>query len=95
MIEQAPTTHVPEPLLPTFEGKPVDASALKLAAPPILELDDNYFGMDDIVQIVVEARVNGVDHRVHEASGKLLRVHTAKALSARLLPYSAHDRGVV
>lgn len=97
MSELEPTEEAtPIPLFPTFEGKDVHASALKIANSAVLELTDVVLAMDDIIQIVVEARVNGIDHRVHEASGSLVRVHTAKALNARLVPFNEdYDNGVV
>jgi hypothetical protein len=87
--------HAPTPLIPAFEGQPVDASALRMSNSAALELDDVVLKMDDIIQIVVEARVTSVNHIVHESSGRLLRVHTAKALGAHLTPFNEeYDNGV-
>lgn len=87
--------HTPVPLLPMFEGKHVDGSALKITSSAFLELGETVLGVDDIVQIVVEARVNDVAFKVHEPTGRLFRIHTAKALNARLQPYNpAYDEGI-
>jgi hypothetical protein len=85
----------PVPLIPFFEGKQVDATALKIANSSVLDLTDVVLGMDDVIQIVVEAKVTGVNHVVHEPTGRLIRVHTAKAFDARLMPFNpTYDDGV-
>lgn len=85
----------PVPLIPPFEGKDVDGTALKIANSSILDLTDVVLGVDDIIQIVVEARVNSVNHVVHEPTGRLVRLHTAKAMSATLKPFNPdYDDGV-
>lgn len=85
----------PVPLFPEFEGHDVAGSVLKISTSAVLDLPEAVLRIDDIVQIVVEARVNDVAFRVHEPSGKLVRFHAVKPLSARLIPYNpAYDNGV-
>lgn len=91
LTEPTPST---EPPIPLFEGKLVDGTTLKVTNASVLDLTDVVLGVDDVIRIVVEARVVGVNHIVHEPSGKLLRVHTAKAYDARLVPppYESAER---
>lgn len=101
-IEQVNTTtgeiteaSAPVPAIPFFEGKPVDASALRITGSNVLDLHDATLGMDDIVQLVVEAQVNDVSFKVHEPTGRLVRFHAAKVINAYVKPYSVEDDGVV
>ena len=96
MTIESTESHVPIPLIPPFEGKTVDASALRMSTSAALELDDVVLRVDDIIQIVIEARVMSVNHIVHEASGRLIRVHTAKAVGTpELKPFNPeYDNGV-
>lgn len=89
------TIPTPVPAIPFFEGKPVDASALRITSSNVLDLHDAVLHVDDIVQIVVEARVNDVGFKVHEPTGRLVRVHSAKAINAYIKPYGDEDDGVV
>lgn len=85
----------PVPIVPVFEGKLVDATALKIANSSVLDLTDVVLAVDDVIKIEVEARVVGVNHVVHEPTGRLIRVHTAKAYDARLVPFNPqYDEGV-
>ena len=87
--------HAPVPLVPLFEGKQVDGTALKIANSAVLDLTDVVLGMDDVIKIEVEAKVTSVNHVVHEPTGRLVRVHTAKAFDARLVPFNpTYDDGV-
>lgn len=80
-----------EPAVPTFEGKPVDATTLKVASPHAgLEIDA-VLRMDDIVRVVVEARVSRIDHQVNERTGQLIRHQSAKVISAALIPWNPED----
>lgn len=93
-IEQH-TPTAPIPMIPMFEGKDVEASALKIANSSVLDLTDVVLGMDDVIKIEVEAKVTGVNHIVHEPTGRLVRVHTAKAFDARIVPFNpTYDDGV-
>ena len=93
MIEIPTVELLPE--IPAFEGKPVDACSLKLTNSAALDLPGVVLKVDDIIQIVVEARVTGVNHIVHEASGRLVRLQTARPIDARLEPYNPdYDDGV-
>lgn len=84
-----------QPLVPLFEGKVVDATALKIANSSVLDLTDVVLGVDDVIRIEVEAKVVSVNHVVHEPTGRLIRVHTAKAFDARLMPFNPnYDDGI-
>jgi hypothetical protein len=84
------------PAIPMFEGKHVDFTTLRFSSSSKLELPDVVLHVDDIIQLVVEARVTGVSHDVVERTGQLARVQTAKPLDARLLPFNPeYDDGIV
>ena len=84
------------PPIPAFEGKVVDACSLKLLPSAALDLPGVVLRVDDIIQIVVEARVTGVGHVVDERTGNLVRLQTAKPFDARIEPYNPdYDNGVV
>lgn len=74
-----------------FEGKPVEATTLKVSSPTAgLEIDA-VLRMDDIVRVVVEARVSQVNHQVNERTGALIRHQSAKVISAELIPWDDTD----
>lgn len=75
-----------EPMFPSFEGAEVHAAHLKISASAALDLSDVVVKVDDVIEIVVQARVTGVNHSVHTTSGQLVRVQTAKAVEAWLVP---------
>lgn len=84
------------PAIPDFEGKSVDACSLKLTNSAALDLPGEVLRVDDIIQILVEARVTGVGHLVDERTGNLVRLQTAKPIDARLVPYNPdYDNGIV
>lgn len=87
--------HGPE--IPFFEGKPVTTTKLRISSTIGLDIDNAVLKSDDIIRIVVEARVSGVNHTVNERTGEMERVHTAKAISVAITPWDAndpHDTGV-
>jgi hypothetical protein len=54
--------------------------------------------MDDIVRLVIEARVSGVDHKVNERTGSLIRHQSIKVIAAELAPWdpaNPDDEGVL
>jgi len=80
-----------EPAVPMFEGKPVEGARLKVTtAAHGLEVDA-VLRMDDIVRVVIEARVAGVDHKVNERTGALVRHQTLKVIAAELAPWDPAD----
>lgn len=87
------------PAIPMFEGKPVEATRLKVTTMARSGLDiDAVLHMDDIIHVVVEARVSGVSHQVNEATGSLVRHQTAKVITAQLVPWdldNPDDQGVL
>ena len=88
--------HLPE--VPTFEGKPVDATHLKVTTTGAgLEIDA-VLHMDDIIRVVIEARVDDIRHKVNGHTGGLVRFQAAKVISASLVPWdeeNPEDRGVL
>lgn len=95
------TVAVPEgvevlPAIPAFEGKDVDACSLKLANSSLLDISGVVLHVDDIIKVVVEARVTGIHHVVHEPSGNLVRLQTARPIDARIEPFNPdYDNGVI
>lgn len=65
--------------VPKFEGNEVAGTKAQITSVSALEIGDKVFGLDEVVKIVVEARVQNIQHKVDQASGKLYRVHTLKA----------------
>lgn len=80
-----------EPEVPMFEGKPVEATRLKVTtAGGGLEID-GVLRMDDIIRVVIEARVSQINHQVNESTGGLIRHQSAKVISAELTPWNPSD----
>jgi hypothetical protein len=67
--------------IPDFESKTVEHTKAKITSVARLDVDDKVFRMDDAVKVVVECRVEGIDHKVN-ADGALERVHLLKAIDA-------------
>lgn len=86
------------PEVPMFEGKPVEATTLKVTtAGSGLEID-GVLRMDDIIRVVVEARVSDIRHLVNERTGALIRHQSARVITASLIPWDASnpaDKGVL
>ncbi len=70
----------------SFEGQRVDYARARLTGVADLDVGDDTNRIDDVVRMYVEGRVTGVAHVVEPASGKLIRVHTIKAIEAIQLP---------
>lgn len=61
--------------IPDFEGKPVAMTVAKMTgAGRVIDIDDRVLRMDDIVEMHVQGRIQGVRHVVGNG-GKLVRVH--------------------
>ena len=80
------STATPSEKIPEFEGHEVCFTKAKITSAASLEIDDKAFRHDDIVQVLVEGRVTGIDHKVNDRSGKLERIHTIKVIEALVLP---------
>lgn len=65
-----------------FEGVPVHFTSGKVTSASKLEIQDRVLKMDQKIVMVLELRVNDVDHKVDETSGKVTRVHGLKAIDA-------------
>lgn len=79
------------PEIPFFEGKPVTTTKLKVTSTAGLDINNVVLKSDDIIRIVVEARVSKVSHDVNERTGEMERVHTAKAISVEIAPWNPAD----
>lgn len=73
--------------LPKFEGNDVEGTKAQLTSVSALEIADRVYKLDEVVKIVVEARVANVQHRVDPNSGKLYRIHTLKAVDVVTLDW--------
>ncbi len=76
-------------LLPRFEGQIVEELRVKLPGVSTLDLDADPHKLDDIVRLVVTARINRVDHLIDERSGRLVRTETLKVIEALEVPWEA------
>lgn len=74
-------------IIPNFEGQEVSFTKGKITSVSGLEVGDQVFHMDEVVRMVVECRVVGVDHKVNPA-GKLERVHLMKALDSIVIDWN-------
>lgn len=87
------TIHA-EPEIPTFEGKPVHSTKVKLVSSTGMEIDNAVLFMDDIACMKVELRCIGIAHLV-DAKGDLVRVQTLKVLDADFVPFvEGQDVGI-
>ena len=92
--EDVPTVEL-LPVIPPFEGMEVYATSLKIVNSAVMDLPDVVLRVDDIIHVLVEARVMSVSHTVDGPSGRLIRLQLAKPLSAELVPYvEGEDDGV-
>ncbi len=90
--EPTPIRSVPPvPPVPDFEGKAVAGTRLKLTSASNLECDDAVLHHDDIVRVVVDARVTNISHPVNERTGEMERVQTLKALDVQIVPWNPND----
>ncbi len=74
------------PVLPDFEGNPVEAARVRLSGTTGLDVGDEVSGIDDTVRLNVLGRVTGIEHRVDKTTGQLVRHHTIAVLEAIQLP---------
>lgn len=74
--------------IPRFEGEEVNFTKATITSVSGLEIGDQSFRMDQVVRMVVEARVVGIDHKVNN-DGKLERVHRMKALDSIVIDWNA------
>lgn len=81
--------------IPDCEGKPVSGTKLKVGSTASLDIRDAVLKVDDVVRVVVEARVTSVNHVVDEKTGELMRVQSVKAIDAEITPWTDTDNGVV
>lgn len=91
MTASADESAAPGPEIPFFEGKPITTTKLRISSTAGLDIQNQVLTNDDIIRIVVEARVNGVSHQVNERTGDMERIHTAKALTVQIAPWNPAD----
>jgi hypothetical protein len=80
-----------EPPIPDFEGKPVALTKVKIASAGALDASDAVLRVDDIVRLVVEARVIQVHHNVNDRTGHLERLQTIKPIAVEIAPWNPED----
>lgn len=85
--------------IPDFEGRPVDATAIKVSgASPLDDLEDQVLSIDDCVQMISMFKVVGVHHDVDPKTGKLIRVQTLRPIEMNLHPLdpdNPDDDGII
>lgn len=74
--------------IPRFEGEEVVFTKAKIVSSGGLEVGDEVFRMDQIVRLVVECRVSGVNHKPNR-DGKLERIHTLQVLDSVVIDWNA------
>lgn len=74
--------------IPRFEGDEVASTKAKVTGSTNLDVNDDVFKMDQVVRMVVEARVEGVNHVV-DKDGKLTRVHNMKVIDSIVIAWGA------
>ena len=72
--------------IPSFEGQVVAGTKAKLGA-AVLDIDDAFYSLDEVVRFTIEARVTNVNHVVNDVTGLLQRVHTLKLVDASPLTW--------
>lgn len=81
--------------IPAYEGKEVASTRLRVGSTAAIDISDAVLKVDDIVRIVVEARVTSVNHVVNEKTGELVRIQSVKSIDAEITPWAADgDEGV-
>lgn len=83
--EQSTQADVHE--IPRFEGEEVQATKAKITSVGGLEIGDRVFRLDQTVKLIVEARVDGIDHK-QTASGKIERIHLLKAIDSTVIDWA-------
>lgn len=78
------------PEIPDFEGKTVATTKVRMSSTLGMDIQNTVLKTDDVVYLVVEARVTGISHQVNERTGDLERVQTLKAIEVSL-----HQKGVI
>jgi hypothetical protein len=67
--------------IPLFEGRAVEHTRARIVSVGRLDVGDAVYRVDETVKILVECRVDGIDHKVN-TDGDLERVHLLKAIDA-------------
>ena len=93
MAEPVTHLHAPQPPIPHFEGREVNAVSVKIVgAMPTDALPENMIvSVDDRVRLVGEYKVVSVRHAVDPKTGDLVREETLKPLLVDLIPWDDTD----
>lgn len=78
--------------IPSFEGHPVAATAVKITGKLITEdLQGIVLKHDDVVQVLTQYRVVNIHHDTDEKSGELIRVQIIRPIEMVLAPIDPSD----
>jgi hypothetical protein len=78
--------------IPDFEGHPVDATTLKISGTVDgNDLSDVVVSVDDVVQMLSQYKVVGINHRVDPKTGQIVREQTLKIVEVALAPINPSD----
>ena len=78
--------------IPAFEGRPVDATLVKMSGSvPMDDLNDLVLSVDDAVQMTSLFRVVAVHHQMDAKTGNLTRVQVLKPVEAAIQPIDPSD----
>lgn len=81
----------PEPI-PDFEGHPVEGTTIKISgALDHQDLSDVVVSVDDVIQMLSQFKVVGVNHRVDPRTGLIIREQVLKPVEAVLAPIDPND----
>lgn len=69
----------------------MNGTRLKITSATNLECEDQVLHHDDIIRVMVDARVTRIGHDVNEKDGTLERVQTVKALDVQIVPFNPND----
>jgi len=73
--------------IPAFEGHPVDGTVIKFASGMDSDdLSDIVVSVDDVVQLISQFKVIGVNHKVDPKTGAIVREQVLKAVEVALCP---------
>lgn len=85
--------------IPNFEGHPVAGTTIRLqGALQSDDLSDVVVSVDDVVQMISQFKVVGVNHKVDPKTGMIVREQVLKPMEAALCPIdpsNPDDDGVI
>lgn len=91
-VPDEPQPADPHPgMIPNFEGKDVATTRVVIGSTATLDFDQVVVRHDDLVRVIVEARVVGIGHQVNPVTGQLERIQRLKPVEAALTPWDPAD----